>query len=190
MEIFLSNFDFIIFNSFLALIAVGFGWLMSKANSVFAKAWTGFIWLIFLPNTIYILTDVSHLFEDWPKVGSLFKIILLIQYTIFSIFGVITFVISVYFFQKLLEKRKTRSSTVIPIFILNFLVGFAVLLGGIERTNSWHVFTDPLRVIADIINVFSSLEMLILVGGVGILANILYFLMLDSVIAWEKKYLK
>ena len=197
VDIFLLNFSFIIYNSFLAIIPVLFGWLMSKANSTFAKVWTGFIWLIFLPNTIYILTDVSHLLEDWPKVDTIFKFILIIQYSLFSIFGVITFVISVHFFQKLLEGKRTnwkvekmKLSTLVAICILNFAVGFAVIMGGIERTNSWYVLTDPIRVLRDTLDVLSSGEMMMLSGGIGVLANIIYFLMLESVVTWGKKYLK
>ncbi|MDP2586048.1 MAG: DUF1361 domain-containing protein, partial [Candidatus Levybacteria bacterium] len=96
MGVFLNNFTFIWINSALALVAILFGWLMNKADSAFAKLWAGFLWLIFLPNTIYILTDVSHLFEDLPKVDNLFKLILILQYSLFSIFGIITFVISTY----------------------------------------------------------------------------------------------
>ncbi len=189
MDVFLYNFNFIWFNSLLALIAVPFGWLMLKPYSKLVRVFCGLIWFLFLPNTIYILTDVSYLFEDWPKVDILYKLILLIQYSLFSILGVVTFVICVYFFQKLLEgkRKKIKPSTFIAVCILNFLVGFAVILGGIQRTNSWHVFTDPLRVIADVIDVFSSLEMLVLAAGIGILANIIYFLMLESIVTWAPK---
>lgn len=197
MDIFLDNLKLIWVNSFLAIVAVLFGWLMSRADSVFAKIWTGFLWLIFLPNTIYILTDITHLFEQWNKVDTLFKLILIIQYAIFSAFGIITFVISIYFFQKLLERKSTnrqkkgiKRSTGIAIFILNFIVGFGVMLGGIRRTNSWYIFTDPLRVFEDSLNLISSQELLILVFGVGILANLFYFLMADIVATWDKKYLK
>lgn len=197
MDIFLINFNFIWINSALALVAVLFGWLMSKANSIFAKVWTGFIWLIFLPNTIYILTDISHLFEDLSKVDRLFKIILVVQYSLFSIFGVISFVVSIYFFQKLMEGKSTgwkvekmKPLTFAAICMLNFMVGFAVIMGGIERTNSWYILTDPIRVLRDVFDVLSSSEMLLLSGGIGILANIIYFLMLESIVTWGGKYLK
>jgi len=170
---------------------------MSKANSIFAKTWSGFLWLIFLPNTIYILTDITHLLEDWPRVNSLFKLILILQYTLFSIFGIITFVAAVYFFQKLLERKSAgrrkkgiKVSTITAICILNFVVGFGVILGGIRRTNSWYIFTNPSRVLEDALNLIYSQELLILAFGVGILANIIYFLTLESVATWGKKYFK
>lgn len=192
MDVFLYNFNFIWFNSFLALVAVLFGWLMNKADSVFAKTWTGFIWLIFLPNTLYILTDVSHLFEDWPRVNNLFRIILIFQYTLFSIFGIITFMLAVYFFQKTLErknKKRIKTLTFVAIVALNFLVGFGVVLGGVERTNSWHIFTNPIRVINDVFYVIFSIELVILSLGVGILANIIYFLLVKPMNDWVKKKL-
>ena len=166
---------------------------MSKANSVFAKTWTGCVWLIFLPNTIYILTDIAHLFEDWSKVNNLFRFILIVQYSFFSIFGVITFLISVYFFQRILEgksnwKKRIKPLTFIAICILNFLVGFGVVLGGIERTNSWNVLTNPLRVVKDISDLINSLELLVLSFGVGIFANCVYFIMAEIVATWGKKF--
>lgn len=194
MDVFLNNFYFIWFNSFLALISVLFGWLMSKANSIFAKAWTGLVWLIFLPNTLYILTDISHLFEDWPKINNLFRLILIIQYALFSIAGVLAFIISVYFFQRMIErksagwkKKKIRLSTLISISALNFLVGFGVVLGGIQRTNSWHVLTDPSRVLEDSLDLLYSQELLMLSLGVGLFANALYFIMAETVAKWVSK---
>ncbi len=196
MDIFIDNLYFVWVNSSLALVAVLFGWLMSKANSVFAKMWTGFLWLLFLPNTIYILTDISHIAEQWSQVSNLFRLILVIQYSIFLIFGIVTFIFAVYFFQKLLEgkshkeKKKMKPLTFTAILAINFLVGFGVVLGGIERTNSWYVFTDPLRVIGDVLTLINSQELLMLSAGFGILSNLIYFLIGEAVITWGKKYLK
>ena len=195
MDIFLYNFNFIWFNSFLAFIAVVFGWLMLKPYNKYVRMFFGLIWLLFLPNTIYILTDISHLIEDWPKVDIFFKSVLIVQYGLFSLFGILTFVISVYFFQSLLEgktrkNKKMKTSTLMTICILNFLVGLGVIMGGIERTNSWYVLTNPARVIEDVIDVLTSQELLLLAFGVGILANIIYFLMLENVEKGLKKYFK
>ncbi|MDP2637666.1 MAG: DUF1361 domain-containing protein, partial [Candidatus Levybacteria bacterium] len=139
MEIFIDNFNYMLLNSFLALIAVIFGWLMLQKYPRFLQLLFGILWLIFLPNTIYILTDISHLIEDWQRLDDLFKIIVTIQYLIFSIFGIITFIFSTYFFQQLLEGKTpgwrikhSRFSALFAIFILNFIVGFGVILGGIQ----------------------------------------------------------
>jgi len=193
VDIFLLNFTFIWINSALALIAILFGWLMLKSKSPYTKILHGFFWLLFLPNTIYILTDISHLFEDWPKVDNLFKFILILQYALFSIFGIVTFAVATYFFQRLLEGRRKKGikiSTVIAIFILNFIVGFGVILGGIRRTNSWYIFTNPSRVLEDALNLIYSQDLLVLSLGVGVLANLIYFVMAETVATWGKKFLK
>jgi len=166
---------------------------MIKGHSVFAKALYGFIWFVFLPNTIYILTDITHLFEDWPKVDNLFRGILIIQYGLFSIVGIITFVAAIYFFQKLLQekgRKGIRPTTIIAICILNFIVGFAVVLGGIERTNSWHIFTHPSRVLEDSLDLFYSQELLMLSLAIGAFANLTYFIMAETVATWGKKFFK
>ena len=192
MDVFLNNFNFIWFNSLLAFIAVFFGWLMVKVRLRFAKLLYGFVWFIFLPNTIYILTDITHLFEDWAKVDNLLRGILLIQYGFFSIVGIVTFVVAIYFFQKLLQgKNKKRiKPALIAIFILNLIVGFGVVLGGIQRTNSWHIFTDPSRVLEDSLDLFYSQELLVLSLAVGLCANAVYFIMAETVATWGKKLFK
>ncbi len=193
MEIFLYNFSFIWFNLSLALIAVLFGYLMLWAKSKIFKAVCGFLWLIFLPNTIYILTDISHLYEEWPKVDLLFKFILILQYGLFAIAGILTFIYAMYFFERLLEKKnkkRRKPSTFIIIFILNFIVGFGVILGGIQRTNSWYIFTDPIRVINDSLGVLNSSYLLSLSAISGLLFNIIYFYLVKLVTNWGKFRIK
>ena len=192
MEIFLHNFNFIWFNTFLALIAVLFGWLMIKARSKFARTLYGFIWFVFLPNTIYILTDITHLFEDWPKVNDFFRALLVIQYTLFAVVGIITFTIATYYLQKMLDgkSKKIKFTTIAAICLLNFVVGFGVVLGGIERTNSWYVITSPSRVLEDIFDLIYSKELIMLSLGVGIFANAVYFLMAETIATWGKKFFK
>ena len=193
MEFFLYNFSFLWFNTFLALIAVLFGYLMLLAKSKIFKVIYGFLWFIFLPNTIYILTDLIHLYEDWPKVDLLFKIVLTFQYGLFAIAGVLTFIYGMYFFEKLLEKKnkkRRKPSTFLLIFILNFIVGFGVILGAVQRTNSWYIFTDPLRVINDSLEILSSYKLWYTSIIFGIFSNIIYFYFVKSVTNWGKTRLK
>lgn len=192
VDVFLHNLNFVWFNSFLALIPVLFGDLMLKTKRNLLKAIYGFIWLIFLPNTIYTLTDISHLFEDWDKVDLLFKAILMLEYGILMIVGFLTFIYAVYFFEKLLEnknKKRRKLSTYLVVFILNFIVGFGVILGNIQRTNSWYIFTNPTRVINDSVEVFFSPELIFAFVIFGILCNIAYFYFVKKVVEFGRKKL-
>lgn len=193
MDVFLHNFNYLLFNTFLAMIAVWFGFLMLKPFPNYIRFFCGFIWLIFLPNTLYLLTDITHLPEDWPKVDGVFKIILMLQFSFFAIVGIITFILAVYFFQIFLEgksssrQKNIKLRTLILISILNFLVGFGIILGGIQRIHSWYIFSNPLKVIEDLVTVINSKELLTLSFGFGILANIIYFLLVEKAKEWNKK---
>ena len=193
MEVFLFNLEFLFFNLFLAIIAVLFGYLMVRTKSNILKDLFGFIWLIFLPNTIYLITDISHIYEDWPRVNFLFKIIIAAQYAIFAIAGIITFIYAMYFFERMLENKKSKKrkpSTFLAILILNFIVGFGVILGAAQRTNSWYIFTDPIRVINDSLGVLSSYKLWYTSLIFGIFANIIYFYFVNKVISWGKRLKK
>lgn len=196
MEIFLLNFNFILFNSFLALIAVLFGWLMIKARSKFVKFICGIIWFVFLPNTAYILLDTVHLYEQWVKVDILFRILLIAQYVIFSFVGVFAFIIATNFFEKLLsginksKSRKRNQSRKIEVstalLVLNFTVGFGVVMGFALRTNSWYIFTQPLRVFEDAQILLFSPNLVVASLMFGLIANIIYFYFGKPVVSWGK----
>ena len=193
MDIILYNFEFLFFNLFLALIAVLFGYLMLRVKPNVFKTLYGFIWLIFLPNTIYLITDVSHLYEDWPKVDLIFKLVLIVQYALFAIAGIIVFIYAMYFFERLLEKKnkKNRKPAILLIMvILNFIVGFGVILGGIQRTNSWDIFINPIRVINDSLEILNSPYLLKLSLMSGVLFNVIYFYFLKPIINWGKRLKK
>lgn len=195
MEIFLYNFEFMLLNLFLALIPVVFGYYMLKTKKPFLRFLFGFLWFVFLPNTAYILLDIVHLYEEWSKVGYVFKLILIAQYAIFFLSGVITFIIAVNFFEKLIakkskhasnpkQKRKFETST--ALMALNFLVGFGVIMGYVQRTNSWHVVTHPLKVFEDIQTILFSPNLILASLVFGLIANIIYFYFSKPLIKFEK----
>lgn len=197
MEVFLYNIEYMMLNFLLALIAVVFGYLMIRAKNTSLRLFYGFIWLIFLPNTAYILLDLVHLYEQWSRVDFLFKILLIIQYGIFSLAGVFTFIIATNFFEKLFwginrskskKKEKTRKIEISSaLLILNFLVGFGAIMGFVLRTNSWHILTQPLRVFEDTQTLLFSPNLFIASLIFGLIANIIYFYFGKPVVSWGKR---
>ena len=74
MSILLENMPMIGVNSFLALIPILFGWLMLKTRQTLLQVAFALMWFSFLPNTLYILTDLRYLPEQWttscrPQIG-------------------------------------------------------------------------------------------------------------------------
>lgn len=196
MEIFLENVEYMTINLLLALTAVVFGYFMIRTKKTLLKFFYGFIWLIFLPNTAYILLDLVHLYEHWAKIDYFFKPIVIVQYALFTLVGVITFIYALYFFEKLFFKKNKASSKMTQrtrrievmamLLILNFMVGFGAVLGFVLRTNSWHIFTQPFRVLEDTKILLSSPNLFVASLIFGLIANILYFYFSKPILNWGR----
>lgn len=175
MGIFLYNLGWMSFNSFLAIIPVVFGYLILKSKINALRIISFLIWLVFVPNTIYIVTDLIDLPEQWIMSQLTVKVLLLFQYFILEIIGIITFVISIYFFEKFLLGiiKKTNSARII-IFLMNILIAFGVILGRIHRVNSWEVLTNPMHVVNSSLFILSSIEQITMVLIFGLFGYLLY----------------
>lgn len=174
MEILLFNLDWMSWNIFLALVGVFLGFLLNVKQPIL-KIVFFILWLLFVPNTIYLLTDIQYLPEQFLKLEFFNQIILFVQYFIVIFLGITTFLLGLSLFEKNLPKNCANSKTNMIMFFLNYFIGFAVFLGKIERVNSWSVFTEPQKVIVGSLNILSSEEMLIIILFFGTFANILYF---------------
>ncbi len=130
-----------------------------------------------MPNTIYIITDISHLFEDWSFIGDTYKPVLLLEYILLMIFSVIIFLLGTYPLEKMLQfpSKKRKISPTIIIIGMNFLVAFGVVLGRAQRTNSWDVFFNIQKVMSNTIHILLTSKLLILFFSFGVMCNIIYF---------------
>jgi uncharacterized membrane protein len=114
-----------------------------------------FIWLLFLPNSFYVVTDFIHL-HSGRKSLFWFDMILLSSFTIVSFaFGII----SVSDFEKIVSPKKYIKTSIIPLIC--FLCGFGIYLGRIERYNSWNVVNDSRKLITDLLILCSSYNVLL-----------------------------
>jgi uncharacterized membrane protein len=154
-----------IWNLFLAVIPVVLGyataWGLKKngKQSQLPRAITVpmFIaWLLFLPNTCYLLTEWRHLLFDARWAGLLDTahedrnaMLSVAKWGLFfaaySSCGILSLALSIRPMERWLASTKT-----IPPFILAppffFLMSLGVYLGLLPRLNSWDIFTRPLQV--------------------------------------------
>ncbi|MBI2430519.1 MAG: DUF1361 domain-containing protein [Candidatus Levybacteria bacterium] len=178
MNILFYNTFWITGNISLGIIAVVLGWLTLKVKSPMKKAVFGFLWLLFIPNTIYMLTDIIHFQNQFLSVEGSDKIILVLQYNIIILAGFATFLFGLYPIEKILLKRYKKRKYVRRIIVMtNFVIAFGLVIGRIQRTNSWEVFTNFAKVLQDSINVLTSIELMMLVLFFGIFNNLIYFLL-------------
>jgi uncharacterized membrane protein len=110
------------------------------------------LWLLFIPNAPYLVTDIIHLGET-RAVPVLFDAFLLFST---ALLGVITFCLSLEQIEKIiLEKFSKIKTSVITTFII-LLISFGMYLGRFARFNSWDFFIDHQSLIGHIREVFTQ----------------------------------
>jgi uncharacterized membrane protein len=169
MDIFTYNIQWMGFNLYLAILPVIFSWFILKTTHKTLRFTVGILWLLYLPNTIYVFSDLHHLIEQWSMVDVFGKSILVLQYTILEIVGLTCFLIAFQPLERILKKTSY-------LIVANFLMGFAIVLGKFERVNSWDVFVNPFQVVNSTIQILISPNMLGLIILFGLFSNFFYFL--------------
>lgn len=104
-----------------------------------------FSWLLFLPNSFYILTDFVHLKKGNPELFW-FDLILLFS---FSSLGFLFGLLSVREFKNCFSLFYSNKLVSISIPIICLLSGFGIYLGRFLRFNSWNILTNPFQLLLD-----------------------------------------
>lgn len=141
-------FYFLCWNLFLAALPVFFAWIASTRTGW--KKWVGYAaWILFLPNSFYILTDLFHLRER-PGVPLWFDLTLILS---FAWNGCALGFLSVRMVERKIAYR-SRIPEFVWIYLFMLLNAFGVYIGRYWRYNSWDVLARPLDLISDIAEVF------------------------------------
>ena len=145
---------FLVWNLFLAAIPFAITTYLlsfSKPNVWWLVLCFG-IWLLFLPNAPYIITDLLHL-----KMGntSLLWLDVLVVLS-FASSGLLLFFLSVLDMKHILKQYLSTFKIKYLIFSLFFLNGFGVYLGRFLRYNSWEVLSNPKYVFEDIFDIVTQ----------------------------------
>lgn len=191
MHILLFNTKWMVYNVSLAAIAVIFAWLTLQTKSMKWKIIFGAIWILFLPNTIYILTDIEHFFKDFLRITPSFEFPLILEYSVLMTLGIITFILAMYPLELILKKAKIKILDNDIFFIsMNFIVAFGVVLGRVERTNSWDVVFNIKKVILDSLHIISTTDYLFLFILFGLICNFIYFPFRRLMQKYDKSFLR
>ncbi len=137
----------LVWNLFLAWIPVGFSVLAWKLKtSRVSLFFCGFFWLLFFPNSPYLVTDLVHLHQR-PPVPYWFDLVLLQS---FVLLGLALGFVSLYKMQHLVGYLFGRRTGWMFVCVVLGLTGFGIYLGRVERWNSWDLFISPIELFADI----------------------------------------
>jgi uncharacterized membrane protein len=183
----------IAWNIFLAIIPVLLGVFIAHGiradrASVFRKPrwviWAPvlLLWLVFLPNTVYLLTEWRHFLKDLLTQPDHFRgamrsglelaefLIMLAWYAGYTGMGLLTFFVAVWPLDRVFKLPFVWRA----LFFTACALG--VYLGLIPRYNSWNVLLEPLSVIHTAIDALFHAKVLILVVGLAALLFALYTL--------------
>lgn len=106
----------------------------------------GIVWLLFLPNAPYIVTDLkwlgrfetgTHWFDPPLVVGA-------------AVVGLVLGFVSLYLVQSVVTLRLGRLAGWTLALGAMVASGVGVYLGRFERWNSWDVFTEPTRIVGQL----------------------------------------
>lgn len=184
------SWSFLLWNLFLAwipyLAALRFERLQAaRAGSRALLIWFG-VWLAFLPNAPYILTDFIHL-EHRPPVPVWYDMVLLFSY---ACTGMALGVFSLYEIHLALRRQFSGKTAHLIIIGATVLAGFGVWLGRFLRWNSWDILANPAGLLRDILQTLASRYELIKALGIsGLMGAVLLmgYLMLYGVLAAERR---
>ncbi len=181
MIFFAHNMSWMVFNAVLAVVPIILVVVLRRRLHLIPHLVIFFFWLLFLPNTIYLVTDIQHLPVQLLKSDSLIEqLLLLLQFSTLAALGVMTYVYSLEPFAVIFKRLKFPEMKKEVLFILlNYIVSFGVILGKVQRTHSWYIFTDPMRVYHDILRTVTNMELLTWVFVFGSIVNIIFFLFKD-----------
>jgi uncharacterized membrane protein len=122
---------------------------------------SGCLWLIFFiffPNTAYLILDVRHLSGFCPPstfLSCVQGIWVLPIFFLISLIGLISFVYLLSRLEKLLAKIWGQATATWLIIVYLPLVSLGVMLGLVERWNSWQAVVAPLKIMRSAVGYFS-----------------------------------
>lgn len=179
-----SDYWFMLWNLCLGLVPIGL--MLVLLRHLNTHSWREplsvimtLVWLSFLPNSFYMISDLIHL-DRSPDISVLYDAVLLLS---FLLNGMIAGFLSMVLLHRALLKRRPAHQAHMIIVAVILLVSFAIYLGRTLRWNSWSIITNPGGLIYDVservINPFTYPQ--------AITTTVLFFLLLGSsyLVVWR-----
>jgi uncharacterized membrane protein len=181
-NIFNQHSGWIIWNLFLAFIPLALSfWLFyrySKKRSLLW--WIGLIvFIAFLPNAPYLLTDIIHLIDAIRAGYSIWVTTLIfIPLHLFAIgIGWEAYVISLLNQNYYLEKQGAKKAIPIAEILVHALCAIGIYLGRFLRFNSWDLVTQPNILLTSTINNLTETKPLLVIFITFMILTIFYWIM-------------
>lgn len=131
-------------NLFLAWLPLGFALIARKLKeNLFFAFFFGGLWLLFFPNSPYIITDLVHL--QYLNQDIWWYDTLVIFLTAFT--GLIVGIYSIQVIHTLFNRQFGKIIGWLLVFGSMMLSGFGIYLGRFSRLNSWDILYQPTHLV-------------------------------------------
>lgn len=168
-------------NLFLGFVPLALSvWLFRKARSRSFVWWIGLVvFIAFLPNAPYVLTDVIHLVADIRTQSSVWIITLVLipQYLLFIGAGFEAYVLSLINLGYYLN-RQGRSKWISWVeLLIHGLSAIGIYLGRFQRFNSWDLITQLDTIAGSVVDDVARKRPLVVIAITFVIITGLYWLM-------------
>jgi uncharacterized membrane protein len=144
---------FLLWNLFLAFVPYAVCYLFLNTTRVSENKWKLVLalalWLLFIPNSFYILTDLFHL-DEISSAPKWFDLLLLLS---FAWNGLLLGIISLRKVEIVLQSIRGKSFSLFIVFFVMWLNAFGIYIGRYLRYNSWDVIVQPFSLFHEMIEV-------------------------------------
>jgi|JI8StandDraft_1071087.scaffolds.fasta_scaffold23771_2 uncharacterized membrane protein len=140
---------FLLWNLFLAWVPYVIGTYMTttkQSNSPLAQWIVFLVWLLFFPNTTYLMSDLIHLHPQWP-IPIWYDAFLL---NAFAWNGLLLGLFSLQQAHMFLNQRLSLTWSWFGMVVVICLSGLGVYMGRYLRFNSWDVVANPFEMMQTI----------------------------------------
>jgi uncharacterized membrane protein len=138
------SYGFLVWNLFLAWVPYAAAvWTARAARTNPGRrrkvAAPAVVWILFLPNAAYIMTDFNHLLK-WRPFPLMYDIVMIFA---FALTGLLLWVASVDLIAGLVRAARGSVAAWSTVLACAVLTGVGVYVGRFLRWNSWEVLTRP-----------------------------------------------
>ena len=148
-----TTYLFLVWNLFLAFVPYAITqWLWTHrwvAKNKWKLLGLLLLWLLFIPNSFYILTDLFHL-DEFDSAPKWFDLLLIFS---FAWNGLLLGIISVRKTEMLLEIVTGRRFSLLIVFVVMWLNAFGIYIGRYLRFNSWDIVMQPFSLFREMFEV-------------------------------------
>jgi uncharacterized membrane protein len=181
-NIFNQHSGWIIWNLFLAFIPLALSfWLFYRHSKKRSLLWwiSLIVFIAFLPNAPYLLTDIIHLIDAIRAGYSIWiTTLIFIPLHLFAIgIGWEAYVISLLNQNYYLEKQGVKKIIPIAEILVHALCAIGIYLGRFLRFNSWDLVTQPNILLTSTINNLTETKPLLVIVITFIILTIFYWIM-------------